>query len=106
MELLHQLIPYVLNWFDLLIRWIHIIAGIAWIGSSFYFTFVEFALDREVKKEGVEGELWAVHGGGFYTLNKLKGPPKQFPKTLHWFYIESYTTWISGLALLIIVLPP
>jgi len=95
--------PYLLDWLDLIVRWIHIIVGIAWIGTSFYFNWLDSRLDRNVNKDGIEGELWSVHSGGFYNINKLKGPPKKFPKELHWFKWEAYATWISGFTLLIIV---
>jgi len=103
MELLYQLTPYMLNWLDLVTRWIHIIVGIAWIGTSFYFNWLDSRLDSDINKEGIEGELWSVHAGGFYNISKLKGLPKQFPKELHWFKWEAYTTWISGFILLVIV---
>ena len=103
MELLIQLTPYLFDWLDLLTRWIHIIVGIAWIGTSFYFNWLDNRLDRNTNKEGIEGELWSVHAGGFYNVSKLDRPPKQFPKELHWFKWEAYTTWISGFVLLIIV---
>ena len=103
MELLIQLTPYLFDWLDLLTRWIHIIVGITWIGTSFYFNWLDSRLDRNINKEGIEGELWSVHAGGFYNVSKLDGPPKQFPKELHWFKWEAYTTWISGFVLLIIV---
>ena len=103
MELIISLYPLLLDWLDLIVRWIHIIVGIAWIGTSFYFNWLDSQLDREIEKESIEGELWSVHSGGFYNINKLKGPPKTFPKELHWFKWEAYTTWISGFVLLIIV---
>ena len=103
MEIIISLYPLLLDWLDLIVRWIHIIVGIAWIGTSFYFNWLDSRLDRETEKEGIEGELWSVHSGGFYNINKLKGPPKKFPKELHWFKWEAYTTWISGFVLLIIV---
>ena len=103
MELIISLYPLLLDWLDLIVRWIHIIVGIAWIGTSFYFNWLDSRLDREIEKEGIEGELWSIHSGGFYNINKLKGPPKKFPKELHWFKWEAYTTWISGFVLLIIV---
>ena len=103
MELIISLYPLLLDWLDLIVRWIHIIVGIAWIGTSFYFNWLDSQLDRETEKEDIEGELWSVHSGGFYNINKLKGSPKKFPKELHWFKWEAYTTWISGFILLIIV---
>ena len=103
MEFFISLYPFVLDWLDLIVRWIHIIVGIAWIGTSFYFNWLDSRLDRKIDNDNVEGELWSVHSGGFYHINKLKGLPKEFPKELHWFKWEAYTTWISGFALLIIV---
>ena len=103
MELLITISPLLLDWLNLIVRWIHVIVGIAWIGTSFYFNWLDSRLDREIDKENIEGELWSVHSGGFYNIHKLKEPPKQFPKELHWFKWEAYTTWISGFVLLIIV---
>ena len=103
MEFFISLYPFLLDWLDLIIRWIHIIVGIAWIGTSFYFNWLDSRLDREINNEKIEGELWSVHSGGFYHINKLKGPPNEFPKELHWFKWEAYTTWISGFVLLIII---
>jgi uncharacterized membrane protein len=78
--------------------------AIAWIGSSFYFVFLDSSLtppeDDDLKKQGVSGELWAVHGGGFYHPVKFNVSPPKMPDHLHWFYWESYTTWLSGFALL------
>ena len=90
-------------WLNLTIRWIHIIAGIAWIGASFYFNWLEGNLNRQTKSPELEGDLWAVHGGGFYHVLKLKGAPKSLPQTLHWFKWEAYLTWISGFFLLSLV---
>jgi len=103
MELFISLYPLLLDWLDLIVRWIHVVVGIAWIGTSFYFNWLDSRLDRQINNENIEGELWSVHSGGFYNINKLKGPPKEFPKELHWFKWEAYTTWISGFVLLIIV---
>jgi len=94
---------YVLDWLNLLLRWAHVITAIAWIGSSFYFVFLDSSLtppeDDDLKKQGVSGELWAVHGGGFYHPVKFAVRPPQLPKHLHWFYWESYSTWLTGFAL-------
>ncbi len=94
---------YYLDWANLLLRWVHVITAIAWIGSSFYFVFLDSSLtppeDADLKRQGVSGELWAVHGGGFYHPVKFLGAPPQLPKHLHWFYWESYSTWLSGFAL-------
>ena len=103
MDVIFSLYPLFLDWLDLIVRWIHIVVGIAWIGTSFYFNWLDSRLDQNTSNEDLEGELWSVHSGGFYNINKLKGPPKEFPKELHWFKWEAYTTWISGFALLIII---
>ncbi len=95
---------YLLDWANLLLRWAHVITAIAWIGSSFYFVFLDSSLtppvDEDLKKQGVSGELWAVHGGGFYHPVKFASKPPHMPAHLHWFYWESYSTWITGFALL------
>ena len=94
---------YLLDWANLLLRWAHVITAIAWIGSSFYFVFLDSSLtppeDETLKQQGVSGELWAVHGGGFYHPVKFAVRPPQLPKHLHWFYWESYSTWLTGFAL-------
>ena len=94
---------YYLDWANLLLRWVHVITAIAWIGSSFYFVFLDSSLtppvDEDLKKQGVSGELWAVHGGGFYHPVKFNVSPPQLPAHLHWFYWESYSTWLSGFSL-------
>ena len=94
---------YYLDWANLLLRWVHVITAIAWVGSSFYFVFLDSSLtppvDEDLKKQGVSGELWAVHGGGFYHPVKFAVKPPELPKHLHWFYWESYSTWLSGFAL-------
>lgn len=94
---------YLFDWANLLLRWVHVITAIAWIGSSFYFVFLDSSLtppeDAEQKRQGVSGELWAVHGGGFYHPVKFNVAPPQLPKHLHWFFWESYTTWLSGFSL-------
>ena len=94
---------YLLDWANLLLRWVHVITAIAWIGSSLYFVFLDSSLtppeDDDLKKQGVSGELWAVHGGGFYHPVKFAGAPPKLPGNLHWFYWESYSTWLTGFAL-------
>jgi uncharacterized membrane protein len=102
------LLPYGLEWMNLLVRWLHIITGIAWIGASFYFVWLDNSLrppapGGELAKKGVAGELWAVHGGGFYNPQKYLVAPAELPKDLHWFKWEAYSTWLSGFALLTIV---
>lgn len=94
---------YLLDWVNLLLRWTHVIVAIAWIGASFYFVFLDNSLlvpeDAGLKARGVDGELWAVHGGGFYNPQKYLVAPKSLPDHLHWFYWESYATWLSGFGL-------
>ena len=94
---------YLLDWVNFLLRWAHVIVAIAWIGSSFYFVFLDSSLveptDAELREKGVGGELWAVHGGGFYNPQKYLGAPRQLPQHLHWFYWESYSTFLTGFAL-------
>ncbi|MBE7942128.1 MULTISPECIES: urate hydroxylase PuuD [Ramlibacter] len=94
---------YLLDWANLLLRWVHVITVIAWVGSSFYFVFLDLSLtppvDEDLKRQGVDGELWAVHGGGFYHPVKFNVAPPRLPAHLHWFFWESYSTWLSGFAL-------
>jgi uncharacterized membrane protein len=97
---------HLLEFLSLLLRWLHIIAGIAWIGASFYFVWLDNSLDpptAENARKGVAGELWAVHGGGFYNPQKYAVAPASLPEKLHWFKWEAYTTWLSGTALLVLV---
>jgi uncharacterized membrane protein len=97
---------HLVDFLSLLLRWLHIIAGIAWIGSSFYFIWLDHSLDPptpEAARKGVAGELWAVHGGGFYNPQKYAVAPAALPEKLHWFKWEAYTTWLSGTALLVVV---
>ena len=97
---------YVLDWLNLLVRWLHLITGIAWIGASFYFVMLDNSLSPPAKpedaKRGVFGELWAVHGGGFYVSQKFPVGPRGEPlsENLHWSKWEAYSTWLSGMALL------
>ena len=95
---------YFLEWLSLLGRWLHLVAGIAWIGASFYFIWLDNHLlppaDPALAQRGVAGELWAVHGGGFYQAQKYRVAPAVLPSSLHWFYWEAYTTFLSGLFLL------
>jgi len=98
---------YIIDWLNLLVRWLHFITGIAWIGSSFYFIWLDNHLEvpklPEDDEKGVGGELWSVHGGGFYHAQKYRVAPQLLPKTLHWFKWEAYSTWLSGMFLLILV---
>ncbi|WP_443191608.1 urate hydroxylase PuuD [Pseudomonas indica] len=91
------------EWLNLGIRWIHMITGIAWIGASFYFVWLENNLNRSNPREGLSGDLWAIHGGGIYHLEKYKLAPPKMPENLHWFKWEAYFTWMSGVALLMVV---
>ena len=93
---------YVLDLAALGVRWLHLIAGIAWIGASFYFVWLDNHLESS-PEEGVAGELWSVHGGGFYNNRKFTLAPPRMPSTLQWFKWEAYWTWISGFALLVLV---
>jgi uncharacterized membrane protein len=90
---------YLLEWLNLLLRWAHVVVGIAWIGASFYFIWLDNHLEP-AKDPKLAGELWAVHGGGFYRAEKFRLAPAELPKTLHWFKWEAYWTWITGFALL------
>ena len=100
---------YIVDWLSLLTRWLHLISGIAWIGASFYFVMLDNSLTQpknpDDTKRGVFGELWAVHGGGFYVSQKFLTGPKGEPLTenLHWSKWEAYTTWLSGIALLALI---
>lgn len=95
---------HIAEWLNLLVRWIHFIVGVAWIGASFYFNWLENHLNRQAPQEkGIDGNLWAVHGGGFYYLKKFENGPDKLPEVLHWFKWEAYMTWVSGLTLLCIV---
>jgi uncharacterized membrane protein len=98
---------YATDWLNLLTRWLHVIAGIVWIGSSFYFIALDNHLrppkDPRDAEEGVGGETWEIHGGGFYNIKKYLVAPRILPETLHWFKWEAYTTWLSGFALMIVL---
>lgn len=98
-----MIIPW-LDWASLAIRWLHLAAGIAWIGTSFYFIWLDRSLRaRENLPKGVQGESWSVHGGGFYHVQKYAVAPEAMPDDLHWFKYEAYFTWLSGFALLIVL---
>jgi uncharacterized membrane protein len=98
--------PYVREWLDLLLRWLHVIAGIVWIGTSFYFVALDQHLappkDGEDVDKGVGGETWEIHGGGFYRVEKYRVAPRELPEHLIWFKWEAYTTWLSGFALMVV----
>src|SRR6266576_1393339 len=98
---------YLLDWLNLLVRWLHLTAGIAWIGTSFYYIALDYHLlpprDPRAIEEGVAGEAWEIHGGGFYRVEKYRVAPPTLPSPLHWFKWEAYTTWISGFGLLVVL---
>jgi uncharacterized membrane protein len=99
---------YGVEWLNLLVRWLHLITGIAWIGASFYFVWLDNSIrppkpGSELARKGVSGELWAVHGGGFYNPQKYLVAPGELPEDLHWFKWEAYATWLTGFAMLFIV---
>jgi uncharacterized membrane protein len=92
------------DWLELGFRWLHVIAGIVWIGTSFYFVALDNHLGRpRVEEEGVAGESWEIHGGGFYRISKYRVAPAELPEPLHWFKWEAYTTWLSGFGLLVVL---
>ena len=95
---------FAIEFMALLGRWVHLITGIAWIGASFYFVWLDNHLlppmDEALTRKGVGGELWAVHGGGFYNAQKYRVAPETLPSSLHWFYWEAYSTFLSGFFLL------
>ncbi len=102
------MLSYGVDWLNLLVRWLHLITGIAWIGASFYFVWLDNSIKppkpgSDLEKRGVSGELWAVHGGGFYNPQKYLVAPKELPPELHWFKWEAYATWLSGFSMLFIV---
>src|SRR6185436_4099542 len=100
----YHLESHVLEWLNLIIRWAHVVFGIAWIGASFYFIFLENSLNRtENLRDELAGNLWAIHGGGFYYVEKFKGAPGVIPEKLHWFKYEAYFTWLTGIILLTLV---
>jgi uncharacterized membrane protein len=99
--------PYLTDWLNLLLRWLHVIASIAWIGASFYFVLLDSSLRPPKRREdaaaGVGGELWEVHGGGFYHVQKYRVAPPELPDQLAWFKWEAYTTWLSGFGLMVLL---
>ncbi|HEY7764162.1 MAG TPA: urate hydroxylase PuuD, partial [Aestuariivirgaceae bacterium] len=94
---------FLADWLNLLLRWAHLIAGISWIGTSFYFVALDFSLrKRDRMNMGVLGTAWEVHGGGFYHVEKYEVAPSELPADLIWFKWEAYLTWITGFLLLIV----
>jgi len=96
----------ILEWLNLALRWLHVVAAIAWIGASFYFIWLDLSLRTPPQWKldaGVKGDLWAIHGGGIYEVAKYQLRPQQMPHTLHWFKWEAYSTWLSGTGLLVLM---
>jgi len=97
---------FVVEVLALVARWLHVITGIAWVGASFYFIWLDNSLDEPPewkRKMGIKGDLWSFHGGGIYEVAKYQLGPQQMPQRLHWFYWEAYSTWITGMCLLLLV---
>ncbi|MEH6611140.1 MAG: urate hydroxylase PuuD [Halioglobus sp.] len=97
---------YILDWVQLIFRWLHLITGIAWIGASFYFVWLDNSLEKPPRwkeEKGIKGDLWAIHGGGIYEVAKYSLAPEQMPAHLHWFKWEAYTTWLTGMVLLTVI---
>ena len=97
--------PYLRDVLDICLRMLHVVAGIAWIGASFYFVRLDLGLrppkEKRDAEAGVAGEFWGVHGGGLYHSQKYRLAPAEMPEPLHWFKWEAYTTWLSGFALMV-----
>jgi uncharacterized membrane protein len=100
---LAELLAYVLDWGNLLIRWLHVTAAMAWIGTSFYYIALDYHLIPHGASDDIAGEVWEIHGGGFYRVEKYRVAPRSLPSPLHWFKWEAYTTWLSGFSLLIVL---
>lgn len=97
---------YVSDWVNLIFRWLHLITGVAWIGASFYFIWLDNSLEnppRWKREKGIKGDLWAIHGGGIYEVGKYQLAPPQMPQNLHWFKWEAYSTWLTGMVLLTLI---
>ncbi len=101
------MLAYSLDWLNFLGRWLHVITGIAWIGASFYFIWLDSNLrtpdDPEAIEKGIKGEVWSVHGGGIYHAQKYLASPEKLPQPLHWFKWEAYSTWLSGMFMLVLI---
>src|ERR687886_2407904 len=101
------MLAYLLEWAELLVRWLHVTAAIAWIGTSFYYIALDYHLlepkNPAAEEAGVGGEAWEIHGGGFYRVEKYRVTPPTLPSPLHWFKWEAYTTWLAGFALLVVL---
>ena len=100
------LLGYVVEWLHLGVRWLHVIAAIAWVGASFYFIALDYSLappDERDSAQGIGGESWEIHGGGFYRVQKFRVAPSALPGSLRWFKWEAYTTWLTGFVLLVLL---
>src|SRR3954469_22246736 len=98
------MLPYALDCLNLLVRWLHVTAAIAWIGTSFYYIALDYhLLPAKSSTEDLAGEVWEIHGGGFYRVEKYRVAPRSLPSPLHWFKWEAYTTWLSGFSLLVVL---
>ena len=98
--------PYLVDWLDLVFRWFHVAAAIVWIGTSFYFVALDNHLEEPAqadRERGVGGEVWEIHGGGFYRVEKYRVAPQRLPQPLHWFKWEAYWTWLSGFVLFVVL---
>jgi uncharacterized membrane protein len=98
--------PYLIEWLNLILRFVHVITGVAWIGASFYFVWLDNHLQTPPKwkqDKGIKGDLWSIHGGGFYEVAKYQNGPEKIPEILHWFKWEAYSTWLSGFLLLCVM---
>lgn len=97
------MLEHITDWLELGLRWIHVVTGVTWIGTSFYFNWLNNNVRvQEVPEDGVAGDLWSIHGGAFYRIVKYRNAPATLPKVLHWFKWEAYFTWLSGLSLLVV----
>ena len=97
---------YIIEWLSLIFRWLHVVTGVAWIGASFYFIWLDNHLKEPPswkRKKGIKGDLWAIHGGGIYEIAKYKLAPEEMPEMLHWFKWEAYSTWLTGMVLLTLI---
>lgn len=97
---------FIIDVVSLVVRWLHIITGIAWVGASFYFIWLDNSLEEAPvwkQEKGIKGDLWSFHGGGIYEVAKYQVGPSEMPQRLHWFYWEAYSTWLTGMALLVMV---